>query len=474
MKIFISIIFYLILINDLSSQSITWQRYYDGPNNYDDYGHKICKADGDNFYLIGSSWLPPDNSGIYIIKINSLGQLLWTRLLYSGIVGHTGVSTDDGGCIISGANDTSYTLKINKDGDVLWYKTYVYGFPQIYDIIRTSDNGFIACGEIGLQDGHIFKTDSSGNLQWQKTYTSGSYKWFNNIIEIEDGFLLVGHDVDTSIVGEGTLTKINYAGKIQWEKRYSISGFSFFSKQIIKYNNTYKLFGNGIDVQKQTLSNEILTVDSLGNIIDTTFITPPPEWEYQLIEAYNDDNNNRYIISSIVNKPGLTDTPYVELRILDENNNSLYVKSFISGDFSSLESIIRADNGDYLFAGYLGRFDVNHSDVYAIRTDSMLNAPPVGITPINLSTPVNFILFQNYPNPFNPTTTINYAIPKDMMVKIKVYDISGREITSLVNELKQAGNHSVSFNGHNLASGVYLYKIEVGDFVQTKKMLLIK
>ncbi|MDD5361726.1 MAG: T9SS type A sorting domain-containing protein [Ignavibacteria bacterium] len=88
--------------------------------------------------------------------------------------------------------------------------------------------------------------------------------------------------------------------------------------------------------------------------------------------------------------------------------------------------------------------------------------------------PKNYELSQNYPNPFNPSTTIKYALPKDGLVTIKVYDLTGREITRLVNEVKQAGYHSVLFNASNLSSGIYFYRIIAGDFIQTKKMLMIK
>ena len=88
--------------------------------------------------------------------------------------------------------------------------------------------------------------------------------------------------------------------------------------------------------------------------------------------------------------------------------------------------------------------------------------------------PESYSLAQNYPNPFNPTTNIAFNIPMDMIVKIKIYDIAGREISTLVNELKTAGNHSVSFTGSSLSSGVYFYKIEAGNFVETKRMVLVK
>lgn len=83
-------------------------------------------------------------------------------------------------------------------------------------------------------------------------------------------------------------------------------------------------------------------------------------------------------------------------------------------------------------------------------------------------------LEQNYPNPFNPVTTINYQIPNDGFVTLKVYDILGKEIANLVNHNKEAGYYTVEFDASQLSSGIYIYKIQVGDFVNSKKMILIR
>jgi enterochelin esterase-like enzyme len=85
-----------------------------------------------------------------------------------------------------------------------------------------------------------------------------------------------------------------------------------------------------------------------------------------------------------------------------------------------------------------------------------------------------YILSQNYPNPFNPVTRIKYTIPKTGLVSIKVFDMIGREISTLVNEEKQVGNYEVEFNGINLANGVYVYKMQAGSFIDAKKFILIK
>ena len=81
---------------------------------------------------------------------------------------------------------------------------------------------------------------------------------------------------------------------------------------------------------------------------------------------------------------------------------------------------------------------------------------------------------SSYPNPFNPTTTISYTLPTDELVVLKIYDILGRVVTTLVNEEKEAGTYSAIFDASNLASGIYIYTISAGNFHQTKKMLLIR
>jgi hypothetical protein len=88
--------------------------------------------------------------------------------------------------------------------------------------------------------------------------------------------------------------------------------------------------------------------------------------------------------------------------------------------------------------------------------------------------PKEFNLSQNYPNPFNPVTTINYQLPKDGQVTLKVYDILGREVKTLVNEFKQAGYYKAAFSASNLASGIYIYEIRVNEFRAVKKLTLLK
>jgi hypothetical protein len=92
----------------------------------------------------------------------------------------------------------------------------------------------------------------------------------------------------------------------------------------------------------------------------------------------------------------------------------------------------------------------------------------------SMVTPDNFALQQNYPNPFNPTTIIKYQLPKSSYVTLKVFDLLGREISILVDGLKEAGFHEASLDGSQLTSGVYFYRLQAGSFIETRKLVLLR
>jgi len=96
------------------------------------------------------------------------------------------------------------------------------------------------------------------------------------------------------------------------------------------------------------------------------------------------------------------------------------------------------------------------------------------VVEVNVTNPLTFALSQNYPNPFNPTTVISYSVPQESFVSLKVYNILGKEVASLVSNQVEAGIHEVNFNASNLSSGMYFYTIKAGNFTATRKLLLLK
>ena len=147
------------------------------------------------------------------------------------------------------------------------------------------------------------------------------------------------------------------------------------------------------------------------------------------------------------------------------NNFTVYNNhnSGLIGDNQMVHST-RVDNKGYKY------FCTNDGGVSIYKGDLVL-----GIENIPDGTTVSdFKLFQNYPNPFNPTTKISYSIPQNSFVELKVFNLLGQEIATLVNQEKPAGNYEVNFNASNLPSGVYIYKMNAGSDVQTRKMILLK
>jgi len=169
--------------------------------------------------------------------------------------------------------------------------------------------------------------------------------------------------------------------------------------------------------------------------------------------------NGNYFIDFIVNNQG----DYIAL-----TTSKIYYSSNQGIDWQSeefpmafLNAIFTSDSNTYWVTG---------------QNSLLLKNSNSGITSIKLTEILinNFSLSQNYPNPFNPSTKISYSVAGLSKVILKVYDIIGREIITLVNEEKPAGKYEVNFNASSLASGVYFYQIKAGDFVQTKKLILLK
>jgi hypothetical protein len=105
---------------------------------------------------------------------------------------------------------------------------------------------------------------------------------------------------------------------------------------------------------------------------------------------------------------------------------------------------------------------------------SKYNDNTIGIQPISSQIPESFKLWQNYPNPFNPTTTIRFEIPEAGLTSLKIYDVLGNELQTLINEKLNAGVYESVFDGANYSSGVYFYKLASGNYTQVKKMIVVK
>jgi len=182
---------------------------------------------------------------------------------------------------------------------------------------------------------------------------------------------------------------------------------------------------------------------AITSIRNTGFVST----ELPLISAYH--TNDGDVFSSLFQ----TDSLYTYI-----NPNS-----YIILDFQNIENPGSGGTRDYIF-------EVNGKVIFLGNTEIKQNL----LSTIKNEDKLEYKLSQNYPNPFNPVTKINFSLPKQGFATLKVYDILGREVRILINEMKQAGNYSVDFDASHLSSGIYFYRLESGSFSNVKKMILIK
>jgi len=212
-------------------------------------------------------------------------------------------------------------------------------------------------------------------------------------------------------------------------------------------------------------------------------------WRYERIDSttlavYRLYNGVEYKIDSLSAKPGDRiacshfNIPFIKFtNCISEGEETWFDQQYM---VKTMQDPSTSMNYQYKLVEGLGFcYSVSYEGIFQATklTYAKINGVEYGIkTGINRNDqiPTQFILFQNYPDPFNSTTKINYTVPKSVFTTIKVYDVLGREVTTLVNENKSAGDYSIQFDGGKLVSGIYFYRMKAGDFVQTKKLILLK
>ena len=222
-----------------------------------------------------------------------------------------------------------------------------------------------------------------------------------------------------------------------------------------------------------------------GAAIDTAFCRSMLGWDWQADRLRGTGNHGLKGVS-------------INTNIMDSTNGSwpdVFKKSYANSNIT-LYTFRASSSPDSVSA--IGRQANNYNvATFGVDVESLVRASdsPIGSSPArrmvkaaldyvdqllvssgeNTSIlPTVFELKQNYPNPFNPVTKISYSVPKAGIVTMKIFDLTGREVASLVNDIKAPGVYSVDFNGINFASGIYFYRMEAQDFVETKRMVLVK
>jgi len=249
-----------------SQQSVTWQRLYDDIQHKDDYGYSVSLADSGNIYLVGSIhyWIPSPDYRIYVIKIKPDSDTIWSRVLavnnelYGGEAFCSAI-TDDSNIIISGDCGYMYTLKLNKNGSILWDYVYPH-YVTNYSIIN-SLNGFLLCGvnyDSATSTGYVLKLDIHGNIIWQHLLYPNT-----RMLSIDNT-----NDYGSISAGLNYVVRLDSSGKdITWERFYDNYGCVDI-KSVKKFNSSFFVGGMGFDSSNHSISGPcIVKLNDNGNIV---------------------------------------------------------------------------------------------------------------------------------------------------------------------------------------------------------------
>ena len=209
-----------------------------------------------------------------------------------------------------------------------------------------------------------------------------------------------------------------------------------------------------------------VTVSSSGMVTDINFtVTNVPDSGEDFVSGRITDDSGSPVVGAIVFAKD--DNQQVYSFGITNNEGMYTITGLIPGNYSVSSSLYGYSDGSP------ASVSLDYSSNYAGSASFTMNEAVTGVNNNNIELS-SFKLSQNYPNPFNPSTTINFVVPYQTRVTLKVYNVLGSEVATLVNGEKPAGSYNVTFNAGNLASGVYFYQLQAGNFIATKKLMLVK
>lgn len=208
-----------------------------------------------------------------------------------------------------------------------------------------------------------------------------------------------------------------------------------------------------------------------SEIFNFTTVIIPPTSSPDLISPSNNETHVSMVTALTWNSVQYATSYTVTVSTEPGFTNSVYDTN-VTNLFAQIPPCVLQPSTVYYWRVFGSNVSGNGPWCYAFSFTTEIGS--TGLISNNNGLPKNFALHNNYPNPFNPATKIQFELPKNSMVKINVYDITGKEVRILVNEFRNAGLHEVQFNATNLSSGYYFCKMQAGDFVAVNKMVLVK
>jgi hypothetical protein len=401
---------------------------------------KILPCDDGGFLFGCNNWNQDSGYNMRLFRLDSAGDTLWTRSFESPYIPPWEELKDiapvgtDGWLLLGWFNDVGLSIpaivliRLNDQGDTLWTRTFGYSNSNEVPIsmLSTPDGGYLLnCVNYGPNSSNawLIKVNDQGDSIWSRSFGQGGYgaEWFETILMTAEGDFLAAGQIDPAGLqdpGNVWLMKISSAGDSLWSRALG---------QDSLYESFLKII--------PTSDNEYLMAI----------------WRFSTL---NPDTSSMLWLVKI-----------------NDQGDTLWSRSFQADG--------ELENGAGLLQGSDGNYRVIRGTNATEQLPAFLNllcieGPTNGVAPDPTITPVRFSLHPCSPNPFNPTTSISYELPAASFVTLRVYDIAGHLVTTLIEGREEPGPHRATFDGSGLASGIYLAKLQAGTFTQTQKLVLLK
>jgi hypothetical protein len=446
-----------------------------------DFATSIQSLPSGDFVVGGAYYSPSNPHGGFLAALTEDGDTLFTRIL-----GDSGITDVFQVCAIDSATFTfsgsSYRLgfgtrivvgKMSLLGQLEWLHHYDnlnawIGFDLVYD--EGSQQLVIVGGKPfsgSTQDAVIFKTDINGDTLWSRAFGGGSCEHFESVIRSCDGgYVAAGIDCAANAGAfRVILAKVTADGDSLWANYLGPDPRSWAHDMCLTPDCGFLIVGE-YDTNDQDSQVLAIKTDSLGNEIWTRTYGGSESDKCYGVRALSAGG---YLLCGSTTSYGHGSIDTYLLNI-NEEGDTVWTETYGTDYPEYARSLIIEDNSDIVIAG-------------EVQQDSVGSSPDLFVTRMGISHDTQrperherslVLESSSFPNPFNPMTTISFDLDHPGMVRLKVFDITGREVSSLVEESMTAGTHAVTFDGAGLASGIYFYSLQCGERKLTKKMVLIR
>lgn len=468
------------------AQQLLWQRVFD--TGQPDRANDVATDSQGNIIVVGTSELqslqPPNSNDFLTVKCNSLGETLWTRRFNADVYdAANGVAIDradniivTGGSYSSSAYAVLQIVKYNEHGNTLWTRTFGLQNDSITvsgsAVAADSRCNIIVAGNKNSNWGDYItlKYDSSGNLLWTRSYDGGWEDCATDVtVDDSDNVIVTGYS-NGDMNWDWCTIKYTSDGDTLWVRRHDVALDD--KADGVACDKDGNVIVVGRLGQSPTKYAAIVKYSSSGDTLWTKlFVRPVPlDGLMNFADVATDEYGNIYTAGLYVLWDSGKGWKDYHVAKCNRQGDTLWIAQYNYDHIDEASGIALDKFGNIVVTGTTNRSpEVSEENYFTIKIKDVTNS-----FDDEFVLPLEFILYPNYPNPFNPSTVISYQLPVRSFVSLKICDLLGREVETLVSEGESAGDYAVKWNAMGFASGVYIARLTAGNYVASQKLLLMK